>query len=98
MFALVVRFELVPERASEFDTLVAETVSAIRASEPGTVSYVCCKVTDSEYSRIFMEVYESQQAFDDHEKSPGTVRFLARRKPLIAGRRVELLQPYDWKL
>ncbi|GAC1544880.1 MAG: hypothetical protein NVS2B17_26590 [Candidatus Velthaea sp.] len=98
MFALVVRFELVPELAAEFDSLMAETVSAIRFSEPGTVSYVCCKVNDSEFSRVFMEIYDSQQAFEAHEQASETVRFLRLRKTMIASRRVEFLQPYEWKL
>ncbi|GAB2978059.1 antibiotic biosynthesis monooxygenase [Amycolatopsis acidiphila] len=92
MFALIVRFYLRDEVAAEqFDSLVAETVPLIRATEPGTLIYAVHKVKDAPLSRVFYELYESREAFDQHEANEHTKRFLAEREQYLTGVRVEFL-------
>lgn len=92
MFALVVRFDLLDEQAAEaFDRLVAETVAEIRAKEPGTVVYAVHSVADAPLSRVFYELYESRDAFEEHERQPHTRRFLDARDQYLRGSRVEFL-------
>jgi quinol monooxygenase YgiN len=98
VFALVVRFELHPEHAAAFDALMARTVAGIRADEPGTLVYVCSRVDGAPHARLFMEVYADRAAFEQHERTPATRRFLAERTDLIAASRVEFLTPYEYKL
>jgi quinol monooxygenase YgiN len=92
MFALVVRFYLRDEVAAEgFDALVADTAPRIRDSEPGTLIYAVHKVKDAPLSRVFYELYESREAFDQHEANERTKRFLAEREQYLTGVRVEFL-------
>ncbi len=98
MFALVVRFDLHPEHAAAFDALMARTLPAIRADEPGTLVYVCCRIDDAPHARVFMEIYTSREALQQHERMPVTLRFLAERTRMIAATRVEYLTPYEYKL
>jgi len=98
MFALVVRFELHPGCGAAFDALMARTLEGIRAVEPDTLVYVCCRVEDAPDSRLFMEMYTDRAALDRHERMPATQRFLSERTALIAATRVEYLAPYEYKL
>ena len=98
MFALVVRFELHPAQSAAFDELMARTLPGIRADEPGTLVYVCCRVDGAPNARLFMEIYADLAAFEQHERTPATLRFLAERMCMIAATRVEFLTPYEFKL
>ncbi|MEU2348165.1 putative quinol monooxygenase [Modestobacter sp. NPDC049651] len=94
MFALVVRFELQPGAEEAFDALVAETVPAIHADEPGTLQYVVHTVEDSPGSRLFYEVYRDREAWQAHERYEHTARFLQEiRQHLAEPPRLELLTP-----
>lgn len=94
MFALVVRFYLRNEAAAKgFDDLVEETGAKIRDREPGTLIYAMHKVKDAPLSRVFYELYESREAFDEHERQEHTKRFLAERGQYLTGTRVEFLEP-----
>ncbi|MFD2417779.1 putative quinol monooxygenase [Amycolatopsis pigmentata] len=92
MFALVARFYLRDAPAAAgFDALVAETAPKIRDIEPGTLIYAVHKVKDAPLSRVFYELYESREAFDQHEQNEHTKRFLAEREQYLTGVRVEFL-------
>jgi quinol monooxygenase YgiN len=97
MFALVVRFEIFPDRLVEFDELVARTIPGIVRHEPGTISYVCCRVDNCETSRVFLEVYGDRASFEAHESTPHTRAFLSERTDLVESFRVEFLTPYAGK-
>ncbi|MGD0475269.1 MAG: antibiotic biosynthesis monooxygenase [Candidatus Velthaea sp.] len=98
MFALVVRFDLQAGQGAAFDELMARTLPAIRSDEPGTLVYVCCRIEGAPDARLFMEIYADRTAFEQHERTPATVRFLDERTGLIAASRVEFLTPYIFKL
>lgn len=98
MFALVVRFDLYAEQGEAFDELMARTLPAIRADEPGTLIYICCRIDDAPDARLFIEVYADRAAFEQHERTPAVMRFLHERTHLIAASRVEFLTPYEYKL
>ena len=93
MYALVVRFQVRPDRVDEFDALVAETRREISAHEPGTLEYAVYAVDDDPDARVFVEVYADEAAFLAHEQQPHTRRFLKDREPLLASVRVERLRP-----
>jgi quinol monooxygenase YgiN len=92
MFALVVRFELRPEAVEAFDDLVARTLEGIKEEE-GTLLYMTSRVVDAPLSRVFLEIYADEAAFDAHEQYAHTRRFLAERESLIESFRVEFLDP-----
>jgi quinol monooxygenase YgiN len=78
MFALVVRFQVLAEHLEAFDALVERTLEGI-ADEPGTLIYLSHQRTDDPLERVFYEAYADQDAFDAHERSEHTRRFLAER-------------------
>jgi quinol monooxygenase YgiN len=84
MFALAVRFDLLPGTGREFDRLVNETLAGIRANEPGTLLYLCHEVTDTPDSRVFYELYRDAGAFEEHERQPHVRRFLTEREKFLA--------------
>jgi quinol monooxygenase YgiN len=96
-FALVVRFTVRPGAEEQFDELVADTAEGIRASEPGTLVYACHHVEGEPQQRIFYELYRDRAAFDAHEQSPHTRRFLAERELLLDSTAVDFLALADGK-
>ena len=92
MLALVVRFDLRPGTEEEFDRLVEETTTKIRAEEPGTLMYLCHRVQGAPSARVFYELYRDDTAFQAHEVAEYVKEFHARRAPMMAGpERVEFL-------
>jgi quinol monooxygenase YgiN len=97
VFALVVRFDLRPGAAEDFDRLVAETVPLIREREPGTLIYAVHQVEGEPGVRVFYELYRDRSAFGEHERQPHVVRFLQKRERHLSGVRVEFLTPPSGK-
>jgi quinol monooxygenase YgiN len=91
MFALHVRHELLAECVSAFDRLVEETMTGIRAHEPGTLVYLVGAPPDDPTVRIFLEVYRDEQAFEQHSSQPHVRRFLASREPMLREIRVDVV-------
>ena len=98
MFGLCVRFTCKDETsAKEYDRLVAETIEAIKVHEPGTLVYASHLVDGQPLQRIFYELYRDRAAFDAHEQSAHTRRFLAEREPLLESKAVDFLALADGK-
>lgn len=95
MFALVVRFQVLPARLTEFDELVRRTVEAIVLHEPGTTTYLPTRVDGDPAARVFLEVYVDEAAFADHESQPHIRHFLAERASMLESVRVERLRDLD---
>jgi quinol monooxygenase YgiN len=91
LFALYVRHQLLPESVSDFDRLVEQTVASIRAHEPGTLVYVVGAPKDDSTSRVFLEIYRDEEAFDHHNAQPYVRRFLEARGPMLTDLRVEFM-------
>jgi quinol monooxygenase YgiN len=96
-YALVVRFTVRPEAGAQFDALVAETATGIRDREPGTLVYACHAVEGKPSQRIFYELYRDRAAFDAHEASEHTRRFLNQRTALLEATEVDFLTLNDGK-
>jgi quinol monooxygenase YgiN len=96
-FALVVRFTVRPGSEAAFDALVAETATGIREREPGTLVYACHHVEGQPRQRIFYELYRNRAAFDAHEASDHTRRFLDGRTALLEATEVDFLRLADGK-
>jgi quinol monooxygenase YgiN len=92
MLGLCVRFTCKDEASAEaYDRLVAETVEAIKAGEPGTLVYATHLVEGQPLQRIFYELYRNRAAFEAHEASTATRRYLAERDQYLASTEVDLL-------
>jgi quinol monooxygenase YgiN len=92
MFGLCVRFTCKDETSAEaYDRLVAETIEAINAHEPGTIVYASHLVDGQPLQRIFYELYRDEDAFHAHEAAPHTRRYLDERDQYLAGTEVDWL-------
>ena len=92
MFGLCVRFTCKDETAARaHDRLVAETVEAIKVNEPGTLVYASHLVEGQPLQRIFYELYRDRAAFEAHEVSPATRRYLQARGQYLASTEVDWL-------
>ena len=84
MFGLCVRFTCKDEAAARaYDRLVAETVEAIKDSEPGTLVYASHLVEGQPLQRIFYELYRDKAAFEAHQGEAATKRFREELYPLL---------------
>jgi quinol monooxygenase YgiN len=92
MYGLCVRFTCKDEASAEaYDRLVAETVEAIKANEPGTLVYASHLVYGQPLQRIFYELYRDKAALEAHEAAPHTRRYLAERDRYLASTQVDRL-------
>ena len=92
MFGLCVRFTCKDEAAAEaYDRLVAETIEAIKADEPGTLVYASHAVEGQPLQRMFYELYRDKAAFEAHEAAPHTLRYLGERDQYLASTEVDWL-------
>jgi quinol monooxygenase YgiN len=92
MFGLCVRFTCKDGAAAEaYDRLVAKTIEAIKANEPGTLVYASHLVEGQPLQRIFYELYRDKAAFDAHEASLHTRRYLDERDQYLASTEVDWL-------
>jgi quinol monooxygenase YgiN len=83
VFALVVRFDVLAEHVDDFDALVEQTLLGIE-SEPGTLIYLSHVRTGSPNERVFYEAYADREAFEAHEATDHTRRFLDERMQHLA--------------
>ena len=92
MFGLFVRFTCRDQASAEaYDRLVAETVEAIKANEPGTLVYASHLVEGQPLQRIFYELYRDKAAFEAHEASSHARRYLDERDQYLASTEVDWL-------
>lgn len=91
-YGLLVRFELKPGQEATFDALVARTVAAIKAHEPGTLVYATHAVPGSPSSRVFYELYTDRAAFEAHEATEHTRAFLSQREQHVDSFTVTFLE------
>jgi quinol monooxygenase YgiN len=92
-YGLVVRFVLKEGREEAFDELMARTIPAIAAGEPGTLVYTVHAVADEPRVRIFYELYADRAAFEAHEEQPHTLAFFAARDELVESVAVDWVTP-----
>ena len=92
MFGLWVRFTCKDQASAEaYDRLVTETLEGIKANEPGTLVYASHTMERQPLQRIFYELYRDKAAFEAHEASPHTRRYLEQRDQYLADTEVDWL-------
>ena len=85
VFALVVRFTVLPDHLEAFDVLVSDTLAEIALREPETLVYVSHERSERPHERVFYECYQSDDAFAFHEAQVHTIRFLQERGQHLVG-------------
>ncbi len=79
-FGMVVRFTLRDGHGQAFDDLMERTVAKIRQHEPETLAYVVHHVEGEPLTRIFYELYASNDAFQHHQGQDYIADFKAQRE------------------
>lgn len=100
MYALIVDFILRPECEHDFDALVGELLRYV-AGEEHTLCYVVHTpdLVSDHATRVFYELYETREAYLQHENTDYVQRFLKMRiKYLAAPVRVRALRASESKL
>ena len=92
VFALVVRFTVLPDHLQAFDALATDTLAQIARHEPDTLVYLNHQHAERPHERVFYECYRSEESFDAHEAQAHTIRFLHERSQYLAG------PPDVWRL
>lgn len=91
MFALVIRLDLVDEKAADaFDRLTEEAVAQVTAHGI-PLTYATYRVDQEPLARIFYEVYADETAFKKHQQTDYMRAYHEAKQPLIAARRLEFL-------
>jgi len=79
-FGMVVRFTLKEGHGEAFDELMRRTVAEIQRHEPGTLAYVVQHVEGEPNTRIFYELYASDEAFQFHQDAAHIHEFKEQRE------------------
>ncbi len=85
-FALIVRLQVEPEHLERFMEMALQNASATRSTEPGCRQFDVL-IDKEEPTRIaFYEVYDSEAAFEAHQKTDHFQTYLKNAVPLLASR------------
>jgi quinol monooxygenase YgiN len=69
MMTVIARLKVRPGKEAEFERAAREMVAHVKASEPGTVTYVLHRSTADPTVFAFYEVYADAAAFTAHSQS-----------------------------
>ena len=90
MYVVTVAFEIRPEVAAAFLSLVLENAGKSLAEEPGCLRFDVCRdeaPDDTPPTRIFLyEIYRDRGAFDAHLASAHFQSFAAATRPMVASK------------
>jgi quinol monooxygenase YgiN len=84
---MVVAIGRVRTNADLRDQLVSigQRVASASRSEPGCISYQVCQDTESDYDYVFVEEWESEDALQQHFRTPHVAEFMAAiREAIVA--------------
>ncbi|GIU67378.1 putative quinol monooxygenase [Candidatus Phycosocius spiralis] len=69
MIGIYAHFTIQPGKQAEFEALMTEFVTKVKATEPGATVYQLCKSALAEDDYFMLELYADQAAFDAHAKT-----------------------------
>jgi quinol monooxygenase YgiN len=79
IYGLLTVFTLMDGSGEAFDRLAAETIEAVKRSEPDTLIFVCHSVKSAPLQRIVYEIYRDEVAYHEHQRQPHMERFASQR-------------------
>ncbi|MEV5412428.1 antibiotic biosynthesis monooxygenase [Thermopolyspora sp. NPDC052614] len=79
IYGLLTVFTLMDGSGEAFDRLAAETIEAVKRSEPDTLIFVCHSVKSAPLQRIVYELYRDEVAYHEHQRQPHMARFASQR-------------------
>jgi len=82
-FALIVKFDIKPDKIVEFRMLIDENARASVRDEPGCRQFDVLQADDNPARIVLYEVYDDVAAFDGHRTMPHVGKFFGAAKELI---------------
>jgi len=83
---VIAKLKVKPESEAAFEAAAKEMIATVKASEPGTLTYILHKNTKDPSEFVYYEVYQDQAAFDSHGKTEHMKAFGGKIGGLLAGR------------
>ena len=91
MNAIIVDFEIKPDRLAEFLPLMAENAAASMREEPGCQQFDVCQDPDTPHRIFLYEIYDDRAAFETHLASAHFRRFDAATREMVTAKTVRAL-------
>jgi len=91
MYAIIVDFEIKPDRLAEFLPLMAENAAASMREEPGCQQFDVCQGPDTPHRIFLYEIYDDRAAFETHLASAHFRRFDAATREMVTAKTVRAL-------
>ncbi len=83
MLAVIAKLNVAEGKGPEFEKVMLDLASKVRANEPGNQMYTLCQDTDGNY--IVLELYDDEEALAAHGQSEHFKASGAGFKGLMAG-------------
>ena len=89
---VIVKFQIVEDRKSDFAELVAEQARRSLADEPGCLTFDVCHDPENPRVVILYEIYRSRADFDAHLATPHFTSFDSASAPMVRSKSVRILE------
>lgn len=83
---VIAKLKVKPGSEAAFEEAAKAMIATVRASEPGTLTYILHKNEKDPTEYTYYEVYQDQAAFDSHGKTEHMKAFGGKIGGLLAGR------------
>ena len=78
MIGICAQFTIQAGKNAEFEALLTEFVTTVKAKEPGATVYQLCKNAKAENDYFMLELYADQAALDAHGKTDHMAAMVAK--------------------
>ncbi|GBF58172.1 putative monooxygenase YcnE [Candidatus Phycosocius bacilliformis] len=85
MIGICAQFTIQDGKAAEFEAMLTEFVTTVKAKEPGATVYQLCKNAKAENEYFMLELYADQAALDAHGKTDHMAALVAKIGQFLAG-------------
>jgi quinol monooxygenase YgiN len=85
MIGISASFVCAEGKNAEFEKLLTEFVTTVKANEPGTVVYQLCKDEKTPNGYFMLELYADEDAFKAHGKTAHMAELVGKIGPLLGG-------------
>jgi quinol monooxygenase YgiN len=84
MIGICATFTCQSGKNGDFEALLSEFVTTVKATEPGAVVYQLCQSKKNKDEYFMLELYANQDALDAHSKTDHMAALLSKIGPYLA--------------
>jgi quinol monooxygenase YgiN len=85
MIGICAQFTCAPGKNAEFEALLKEFVSTVKATEPGALTYQLCQNEKNTDEYFMLELYSNAEALAAHGKTEHMAALIKSIGPLLGG-------------